>query len=183
MTKGPPILNVQERAEIIRHCKFVDEVQIDVPYTPNIETLKSYNCDFYAHGDDPCIDSFGVDVTAAFREAGMYKEFKRTEGVSTTGTTGKLIALADYDANKEEQSANNSIENPPLQQFLATSRRITNFANVNMPKPNDTVVYIQGSFDLLHHGHLKRLQEAKKLGDFLYVGIWDDQMVKYYKGE
>ena len=25
--------------------------------------------------------------------------------------------------------------------------------------------------------------EAKKLGDFLYVGIWDDQMIKYYKGE
>lgn len=36
---------------------------------------------------------------------------------------------------------------------------------------------------MLHHGHLKRLQEAKKLGDFLYVGIWDDQMVSYYKGE
>lgn len=99
MTKGPSILNVKERAEIIKHCKFVDEVQIDVPYTPNVETLKHYNCDFYAHGDDPCIDSFGVDVTASFREAGMYKEFKRTEGVSTTGTTGKLIALADYDAN------------------------------------------------------------------------------------
>ena len=30
---------------------------------------------------------------------------------------------------------------------------------------------------------MKRLEEAKKLGDFLYVGIWDDQMVQYYKGE
>jgi len=24
---------------------------------------------------------------------------------------------------------------------------------------------------------------AKALGDFLYVGIWDDEMVRYYKGE
>ena len=35
---------------------------------------------------------------------------------------------------------------------------------------------------MLHHGHLKRLEEAKKLGDFIYVGLWDDEMVKYYRG-
>ena len=30
---------------------------------------------------------------------------------------------------------------------------------------------------------MKRLEQAKQLGDFLYVGIWDDDMVRYYKGE
>jgi ethanolamine-phosphate cytidylyltransferase len=30
---------------------------------------------------------------------------------------------------------------------------------------------------------MKRLEEAKKLGDFLYVGIWDDEMTRFYKGE
>jgi len=35
----------------------------------------------------------------------------------------------------------------------------------------------------LHHGHLKRLELAKKLGSFLYVGLWDDQMTRFYKGE
>ena len=29
---------------------------------------------------------------------------------------------------------------------------------------------------------MKRLELAKKEGDFLYVGIWDDDMVSYYKG-
>jgi len=66
---------------------------------------------------------------------------------------------------------------------LATTRRIINFANKNLPKQTDKIVYIQGSFDLLHHGHMKRLEEAKKLGDFLYVGIWDDEMTRFYKGE
>jgi ethanolamine-phosphate cytidylyltransferase len=66
---------------------------------------------------------------------------------------------------------------------LATTRRIINFANKNLHKQTDKVVYIQGSFDLLHHGHMKRLEEAKKLGDFLYVGIWDDEMTRFYKGE
>jgi ethanolamine-phosphate cytidylyltransferase len=51
-----------------------------------------------------------------------------------------------------------------------------------LPKPSDKIVYVSGSFDLLHHGHLKRLEEAKKFGDFLYVGIWDDEMTRYYKG-
>ena len=52
-----------------------------------------------------------------------------------------------------------------------------------MPNDGDVIGYISGSFDLLHHGHLKRLEEAKKLCDFLYVGIWDDDMTNYYKGE
>jgi ethanolamine-phosphate cytidylyltransferase len=58
-----------------------------------------------------------------------------------------------------------------------------NFANNISPKANDTIVYISGSWDILHHGHLKRLEEAKKLGDFLYVGIWDDDMTRYYRGK
>jgi ElaB/YqjD/DUF883 family membrane-anchored ribosome-binding protein len=32
-------------------------------------------------------------------------------------------------------------------------------------------------------GKQKRLEEAKKFGDFLYVGIWDDEMTRFYKGE
>ena len=52
-----------------------------------------------------------------------------------------------------------------------------------MPKASDKIVYIAGSFDLLHHGHLKRLQIAKKYGDFMYVGLWDDEMTRYYRGK
>lgn len=45
----------------------------------------------------------------------MYKEFKRTEGVSTTDTTGRLLALADYDPNHDDESdRKNNMENPPL---------------------------------------------------------------------
>ena len=36
MTKGPTILNAKERTEIMKHCKFVDEVLIDTPYTPTL---------------------------------------------------------------------------------------------------------------------------------------------------
>ena len=87
-------MTCEERAEVISHCKFVDEIVPNTIYTPTIELVDSLKCDFYAHGDDPCFDSNGVDITQVFKQAGRMKVFKRTEGVSTTDITGKLLALA-----------------------------------------------------------------------------------------
>lgn len=67
LNKGPTIMNVHERAEILRHCKFIDEVVSDTKYSPDIELLNSLNCTFYAHGDDPCIDHEGFDILDRFR--------------------------------------------------------------------------------------------------------------------
>ena len=194
-TKGPALLNCKERCEIIKHCKFVDKVIPDAPYALRKDFVQSIGCDFWAHGDDPCIDKSGVDVCQYFRDENMFKEFKRTEGVSTTNITAKLLKMAEDLKNETTdengKSSRNStpmrmmerIADPPKQTFLQTSRRIVNFANQNLPKENDTIVYIQGTFDLLHHGHMRRLELAKQLGDFLYVGLWDDEMTRFYKGD
>lgn len=40
-----------------------------------------------------------------------------------------------------------------------------------------------GSLDLMHPGWIDRLRLAKEQGDFLYVGLWDDEMTRYYRGE
>ena len=53
-TKGPTIFNDKERCEFVRHCKFIDEILPKAPYTPTFDTLKEVNCDYFAHGDDPC---------------------------------------------------------------------------------------------------------------------------------
>jgi D-beta-D-heptose 7-phosphate kinase/D-beta-D-heptose 1-phosphate adenosyltransferase len=45
------------------------------------------------------------------------------------------------------------------------------------------VVTINGSFDLLHAGHVHILEEAKAQGDVLIVGLNSDASVKAYKGE
>lgn len=39
------------------------------------------------------------------------------------------------------------------------------------------IVHCHGCFDLLHVGHIKHLQEARALGDFLIVTVTDDQFV------
>lgn len=103
LNKGPTILNVEERAEILRHCKFVDEVVVGTQYTPDFKLLEKLNCGFYAHGDDPVFDHEGTDLTAKFKERGMFKMFKRTEGVSTTDLTGKLLSLVEDLMKKDQQ--------------------------------------------------------------------------------
>lgn len=44
------------------------------------------------------------------------------------------------------------------------------------------LVTTNGTFDLLHVGHVKNLEEAKSLGDVLIVAVNSDESVKSYKG-
>ncbi|MEK6773756.1 MAG: D-glycero-beta-D-manno-heptose 1-phosphate adenylyltransferase [Bdellovibrionota bacterium] len=44
------------------------------------------------------------------------------------------------------------------------------------------IVFTNGCFDLLHVGHIRYLQEAKSLGDFLVVAINTDASVRKLKG-
>jgi len=45
-----------------------------------------------------------------------------------------------------------------------------------------TVVWTNGCFDLLHVGHLRSLQAARRLGDVLVVGVNSDPSVRQLKG-
>lgn len=47
---------------------------------------------------------------------------------------------------------------------------------------NKKIVFTNGCFDLLHVGHITYLEEARKLGDVLIVGINTDESVKRLKG-
>jgi D-beta-D-heptose 7-phosphate kinase/D-beta-D-heptose 1-phosphate adenosyltransferase len=45
-----------------------------------------------------------------------------------------------------------------------------------------TVVFTNGVFDLLHPGHVRYLQDARRLGDVLIVGLNSDRSVRANKG-
>lgn len=49
--------------------------------------------------------------------------------------------------------------------------------------PGRCVVFTNGCFDILHAGHVRYLNEAKKLGDILVVGLNSDESVRRLKGE
>jgi D-glycero-beta-D-manno-heptose 1-phosphate adenylyltransferase len=45
-----------------------------------------------------------------------------------------------------------------------------------------TIVFTNGVFDLLHPGHVRYLQQARRLGDVLIVGVNSDRSVRAIKG-
>lgn len=48
---------------------------------------------------------------------------------------------------------------------------------------NESIVFTNGCFDLLHYGHLHYLAEAKALGDKLIIGLNSKQSVRRLKGK
>ena len=48
---------------------------------------------------------------------------------------------------------------------------------------NRKIVFTNGVFDIIHRGHVQYLNEAKKLGDVLIVGLNSDSSVKQIKGD
>ncbi|MDD5155629.1 MAG: D-glycero-beta-D-manno-heptose 1-phosphate adenylyltransferase [Candidatus Omnitrophica bacterium] len=45
------------------------------------------------------------------------------------------------------------------------------------------IVFTNGCFDLLHYGHTKYLEDAKRKGDILVVGLNSDDSVRRIKGQ
>ena len=125
------------------------------------------------------------------KRAGRCKIFKRTEGISTTQIVGKLLLMTKDEWNNvsSPMSSNDMIEQEVIKttsgtkkNLLTTSRRISEFSNKKEPKPNDVIVYMDGTFDLFHIGHVETMRRAKEMGDYLIVGVHDDQTVNTYKG-
>jgi rfaE bifunctional protein nucleotidyltransferase chain/domain len=50
-------------------------------------------------------------------------------------------------------------------------------------KEGKTIAFTNGCFDILHVGHVRYLQEARKLGDLLILGLNSDASVRAIKGE
>jgi D-beta-D-heptose 7-phosphate kinase/D-beta-D-heptose 1-phosphate adenosyltransferase len=48
---------------------------------------------------------------------------------------------------------------------------------------NNTIVFTNGCFDIIHHGHVDSLQKSATFGTRLIVGLNSDESVKMLKGE
>ena len=51
----------------------------------------------------------------------------------------------------------------------------------NQP-PGARIVYVDGTWDMFHAGHIKFLENARKEGDYLLVGIYSDAAVNAARG-
>ncbi|KAH6639480.1 hypothetical protein C7974DRAFT_306369 [Boeremia exigua] len=99
--KGLTVLSARERAESVRHCKWVDEVIPDCPWIVTTDFLEKHKIDYVAHDDLPYGADEGDDIYGPIKERGMFLVTQRTEGLSTTGIITKIVR--DYDQYVDRQ--------------------------------------------------------------------------------
>ncbi|BFZ00749.1 hypothetical protein BsWGS_03788 [Bradybaena similaris] len=93
--KGRTVMNDTERYEAVRHCRYVDEVVTDAPWTLDMNFLESNKIDFVAHDELPYTTGSEDDVYKFVKDRGMFLATERTDGISTTDVITRIIK--DYD--------------------------------------------------------------------------------------
>ncbi|KAJ1309732.1 hypothetical protein OPQ81_006497 [Rhizoctonia solani] len=174
--KGPTLY------DLIRGCRWVDEVVEDVPYITDMDFVAKYNIDYVCHGDDPVLDTNGKDCYENAKKAGKYKEYPRTDGISTTSIIDRILLpetrlLAPDEALWKliDEFAAACPEPPPIIDLSDPNNR-----HDILPRDNSRdVVYIGASWDVFGSGHvelLRRAHQARK-DTYLIVGVWGEQAV------
>ena len=86
--KRPPIFTQDERYEIMRSCKYVDEVIEEAPLLMTRKFLKDNRIDLVVRGDD--VTPEHLRQQQAPIELGIMRYVKRTPGVSTSEIIKKI---------------------------------------------------------------------------------------------
>ena len=94
--KGKPIMTVEERAECVRGCKWVDEVIINSKWLVDIEYLDKLNCKYIARDCDPYPCGDINDMYEPFKKIGRFLTTKRIGNISTTDLINRVLSNYDY---------------------------------------------------------------------------------------
>ncbi len=120
---------------------------------------------------DTVLAALGVALGAGLPLPDAAEVANRAAGVVVGRTGTASVRWADLLDGLSLAPADKLLERSHLPALAATLRRA-----------HRRVVFTNGCFDLLHPGHVALLTQARRLGDFLVVGLNSDASVRRLKG-
>ncbi len=105
--------------------------------------------------------------------------------VEPWGNSTKLNDKEDF--LEKELKLNIEISRDPFKTPFLSRKKLFNLSELKevvekRRKKGQKMVFTNGCFDILHAGHVSYLESARKLGDFLVVGLNSDASIKKIKG-
>ncbi len=125
---------------------------------------------------DTVLSALGYAVTKGkeLKEAAKFANYAAGVVVGKVGSaTATLSEIEDYKKSLHQESS---------EDFIKDFESIKTLVDTIKQK-EQTIVFTNGCFDILHLGHVKYLESAKNMGDVLIVGLNSDASVKRLKGE
>ena len=65
--KGRTVMSDTERYEALRHCRYVDEIITNAPWTHTDEFIAKHKIDLIAHDDEPYAAAGATDIYAPIK--------------------------------------------------------------------------------------------------------------------
>jgi len=117
---------------------------------------------------------YAVSKGESLKEAAKFANYAAGVVVGKVGSaTATISEIEEYKKSLHQESTEDFIKD-----FESISLIVE-----NLKQKGQTIVFTNGCFDILHLGHVKYLESAKKMGDVLIVGLNSDDSVKRLKGK
>lgn len=185
INKGPPVMKLNERVIAVEGCRWCTLVVPNAPYVTDYHVMDEYGCKYVVHGDDITTDKDGNDCYAEVKNMGRFIVVKRTPNISTTDLVGRMLNRGNNDHYLKEGWEKNSLKQFEMYSKGEDAKSISAWVFNNDGEVlvkgkgmNEKAIFINGSWDLFHPGHillLKELREKYVDNEFdIIVGIESD---------
>lgn len=130
--KGDTVFTMNERAESLRHCKWVDEVIPDAPWVITEAFINQHRIDYVAH-DNAYLEPGQPDVYQTVKELGRFAITQRTQGISTTQLITRILHSYDKFLRRNiERGVSHQEMN--ISKFTANRIRLSRTVETNFSK-------------------------------------------------
>ena len=89
--KGPTVMAYEERREMLRHIRWVDDIVDDAPWRITEDFMDAWGIDWVAHDGDPYPSADGGDLYEVPKRLRRFIATQRTHGVSTTDIVQRVL--------------------------------------------------------------------------------------------